>query len=289
MRRCHLARAPLGNLTSWTFRGCRPEVEPCRASGRHAQRCLNRGHAYCQVEKKGRLLCISNHKAVDTFVLEASWVLDWWRKRKLSNRAASREILYHRNRVEASLREIDFVVSRERAQSDRAEQRSLRQLLASTFQRFKDFPLVTKWQAQFGPIWYGKMPRFTFLVLEGPSRLGKTQLGMSLFGATSTLYVDCQGVSEPNVTGFVRGTHKAVLFDGISWELVAANKVLFQAGIEGADLCQSKCQQFSVWRFLYQTPLILCTNRWLLNDEQSEHRGWLEANSVYVHIHEQCY
>jgi hypothetical protein len=110
------------------------------------------------------------------------------------------------------------------------------------------------------------------------------QLALSLWGSTVTYITNCQGVDEPNLTGFVRGVHKAIVFDEADWELIVRCKVLFQASCEGVHLRQSKCQQFSEWKFLYQVPMIICTNSWLQEGEETPHRDWLEANSVHVQI-----
>ena len=158
----------------------------------------------------------------------------WWRLRKLTARATSHELLRSKCKAEPFIRDMQFSVARERVESQKTEQSSV-----------KRFPLVDLWLPQYCGLSYGRRPRFKFLVLEGASRLGKTQLAISLVGHELTYACNCQEVQEPNLRGFDRAKHRCIVYDEITWETVIRNKVLFQSSAEGMHLCQSKCQQFA--------------------------------------------
>jgi len=187
------------------------------------------------------------------------------------------------------IREIEYLKGKEQELLDKAEQGQVQLRLAKTFKPFKRYPQVNAWLKMFTEVKYGMMSRFRFLVLEGPSKLGKTQLAQSFFGTDRTLVVNCQDVDEPNLEGYIRSLHKAIVFDEANWVMVIKNKMLFQSAVDGVQLMQSRCQQFARWRFLYQTAMIVCTNQWLPDDERTDHRDWLRQNSVHVRVKESCY
>lgn len=90
----------------------------------------------------------------------------------------------------------------------------------------------------------------------------------------------------------------------MTWQMVLASKVLFQAAVDGVTMAQSKCLRDIYWRFLYQVPLILCINKRIgdaMDDIASESSGsedirynkpeqpdradqqWLNENSFHLH------
>ncbi len=83
----------------------------------------------------------------------------------------------------------------------------------------KRFPLVDLWLSQYCGLSYGRLPRFKFLVLEGASRLGKTQLAVSLFGHELTYVCNCNEMQEPNLRGYGRAKHRCIVYDETTWEL----------------------------------------------------------------------
>ena len=65
---------------------------------------------------------------------------------------------------------------------------------------------------------------------------------------------------------------------------VVQNKVVFQANVEGCFLQESRCQQFSTWKLLYSTAIIVCTNCWDLRTVHADEQRWLHSNSIVVHV-----
>lgn len=145
-------------------------------------------------------------------------------------------------------------------------------------------PEVLNWMQSFQEQW-GKSTRFPFLVLDGPSQFGKTMFAKSLFGPERTLVLSCQGVAQPNVKGFDRGKHAAIVMDEADHLMVFNNKQLFQSGLDAIMLAQSTCQghAYSVW--LYAVPIIVSTNDWR-RTATPEQKAWLDANSVVVAVQE---
>ena len=179
--------------------------------------------------------------------------------------------------------------------------------------------MISKWAEQYLPDNYGIVRRFKFLVLEGPTSLGKTVLGMNLFD--NTFYCNMQCCDEPNLVKFKYGEHDSILLDEITWQKVISHKVFFQAGVEGVYLSESVCMQHAYWKWLYHIPLILCTNRWIprastgkgktsgkdqdaMKDAESSDseevmfgtedlsagdRHWLENNSMHLRLKEKVW
>ena len=99
-------------------------------------------------------------------------------------------------------------------------------LLGKTLKEQKHYPKVQAFLNQF------KTPRhrYRFLVLAGPSRVGKTAFARSLCGpGMETSEVNCGSGAEPDLKAYRIRRHEVILFDEIEAEQVAAQRKLFQA------------------------------------------------------------
>ena len=94
------------------------------------------------------------------------------------------------------------------------------------------------------------------------------------------------GESHPDLRAFRHTTHRCVLFDEASPEMVSSNRKLFQAGNSLVQVGQSKtaCYAYSV--YLNDALLVVSSNHWSETLERmpvSEAR-WLQANQVLVKV-----
>ena len=124
------------------------------------------------------------------------------------------------------------------------------------------------------------------LVLDGPSRLGKTAFCMDLFGKGATLEVNCMGESHPDLRSFRHTKHKCVLFDEASPDMVLANRKLFQACNSLVQVAQSKTACYAYCVYLNEALLVVSSNHWVEAFSRlpmSEAR-WLEANQILVKV-----
>ena len=127
--------------------------------------------------------------------------------------------------------------------------------------------------------------RYKMLVLHGPSRTGKSRFARSLFGLDRTFVVDVQHAEHPDLRGYRRHEHLAVLLDEVaSPQFIVSNKKLLQAHVDGALLGQSSTQMFTYEVFLWRTPMILTTNNWDLSGLAADELEWVAANCVAVHV-----
>ena len=128
--------------------------------------------------------------------------------------------------------------------------------------------------------------RRKFLVLDGPSRMGKTAYCMSLYGKHATLEVNCMGESSPQLQSFRHHQHRCVLFDEAAPDLVLLNRKLFQSPNAMVQIAQSKtgCHSYSV--YLNDALLVISSNHWseALSRLPHSEAAWLEANQVLIRV-----
>ena len=66
-------------------------------------------------------------------------------------------------------------------------------------------------------------------------------------------------------------------------------QVLLQAGIEGTELYQSPTQRFTRWVWVYQVPIIICTNEWISDRDRDATARWIRENQVHIHVKDYMY
>ena len=241
--------------------------------------------------KLGSLHTDSNWRRNDAFVVDAKWIMEWYRKGKVGPQQVIAEIVLCKCAgAERACREVGFLEDKGVEIRGNHERYKVREELMRAFRAFKMFPLIKKWMSYYTSEFWGVLSRFLFLVLVGPSKLGKTNLALSLFGIHYTYVSNSQGVAEPYLKGYSPRFHKAILFDECSPETVLRCKQVFQANSDGCSLGHSPTGQYVNFHWLYQVPLIITTNTWLSEEElQLEENKWLVNNSVVVHIEEEVW
>ena len=153
---------------------------------------------------------------------------------------------------------------------------------------FKQIPLVQMWAAQYEVLRW----RYKFLILEGPSCYGKTQLAKSLCRSPiSFLEVDCSSCVEPLLKEYEPLVHEVILFDEANPEMVVRCKKLFQAGASWVTLGASNtnCHAYRCW--LHRVRMVICSNTWsgLLDGMSPEDQEWLTSNSMHHQVTEQLW
>ena len=99
------------------------------------------------------------------------------------------------------------------------------QVLAGRMRPCCSRPDVDAWEATFKEV----QLRYTFLVLDGPSKMGKTLFcrSRSLGSGGSLLEIDCAGADTPDLTHFEFGKHTMVCARRDSAEVVLHYKKFF--------------------------------------------------------------
>lgn len=112
-------------------------------------------------------------------------------------------------------------------------------------------------------------------------------MARSLFGASRTLVVDIENSMHPNLKGFRRGRHLAILLDEMKEPaFLTNNKKVLQSHVDGAWLGDSPTQQYVYEVFLWKIPIIITTNNWSLEKLPPQDREWVIANSVAIYVGE---
>jgi hypothetical protein len=277
--------APLDVQTlseSLLFRGAAAgHVAPCLPGvGRGSRaRAVGQGHYYLQCPKEGVLLAKTNWLKNKDWHVRQSWILDLWRLRKLSHESTRRELIACREKTQQALREVDTLEAAE--YSLRTRDLLERALLADTSLKFAPASeLERTWLSQYEAKPDGQtLRRFKFLIYEGASRSGKTERAIHWFSREQTLVVSSMNTTTPSLRSWLSGRFKAIVFDEGSWELVALNRQLFQAGLNGVMLSQSPCNEHAYQVCLHKVPIMVTSNNFWKDCMDEEARDWICANS----------
>ena len=110
--------------------------------------------------------------------------------------------------------------------------------LAGQMRPCRSIPEVDEWEATFDTV----QLRYNFLVLDGPSKMGKTLFCRSrtLGSPGSLLEINRAGADTPDLTSYEYGTHTMVLCDEGSAEIVLGYQKLFQASTSYSRLASSR-------------------------------------------------
>jgi len=161
--------------------------------------------------------------------------------------------------------------------------RSNEATLRASQRPFKNFKLVDQWQEQYREF----VPRYRFLVLDGPSQTGKTRYATSLCPVGRTWYCDCsQGVVM--LKGFDAAEYSNILLDELRPCAAMSLKKALQASSELVTLGASPTMVASYQVHLHRVAIVVCCNLWKteLDRLPAADRDWLVANSVYLYVGE---
>ena len=156
--------------------------------------------------------------------------------------------------------------------------------LAEAAHSWRSFPSVQLFRKQFeGPA----LHRYKFLVLAGPSRLGKTVFARSLSQTPDrVLEVNCAAGNEPDLRDYRLRHHDVILFDEIGPKQVLSQRKLFQACAAPVQLGSSATNCHSYCVFVWKKFLILCSNDWQddVALETPADQDWLNKNSIVLEV-----
>jgi len=269
----------------WVCKGSRPRVDVNSETRGPSYwlKATQRGYFYCSVHKKGAIHTATNYPPWEgSWVPDTAWVVSLHRQQKLDHDAylrLSARLGDGHDRRKASVEAVRATEAAYAFEEERAWAR--RQLLAKALPFKPLCPEIEGWRMSYEEL----EERYRMLVLYGPSRTGKSRLARSLFGFDRTLVVDVQHAEHPDLHGFRRHHHVAVLLDEVADPIfIVNNKKLLQAHVDGAILGQSATQMFTYEVFLWRVPIILTTNKWDLSGLTDAELDWVRSNCVAVHV-----
>jgi hypothetical protein len=267
----------------WTYCSVRPRVDTnSERRGPHEWlRATQHGHFYVSVDKRGTLYTDTNYPPWESdWVPEAWWVVSLWREHKLEHDKYMSLSIALRDGHDRRKANAEIVQAAELAQLYLAEKKLAMKMLSERAKPFKPLPpSVEAWKMHYEEL----DDRYKMLVLHGPSRTGKSRLAKSLFGSSDTFVVDIQHAAHPDLRGFRRHQHKAILLDEMqSAEFIVGNKKVLQAHVDGAILGQSATQLYTYEAFLWRVPIVITTNNWNYESFDAADRDWIQANCIEV-------
>lgn len=254
-------------------------------TGRRSVWC---GAYYCQVEKFGHVFAAGSKVPFRDYLINPAWVLNLLQAEKISVEQARQAVLATCSNVSRHLHDLEIIAKELEQNRIRKLRSTAGKELCKTMYAFKRYQLVTAWEAQYGHALF----RYRCLVLDGPSKLGKTLFARSLCpSGFAVLEVTCGSGQEPDVRDFQHGQHGLVLFDEICPQQVLAVRKLFQASEAPVQMACSATNCYSYTVYMHRVRMVLCSNVWSRQCRSlpDHDRNWLDENCMTLCVSEPMY
>ena len=270
-------------LTQLSFESSRPNLATLLQGMRGKVDHGWSGFFYCSVEKIGHLFHSTSREPFRHYLVQSSWVMNLLQGSKITHALARDLIVKTCSNLCRQLQELDVLErEHERALVEKARALAVREL-SRELQEWVEVPAVTRWEQQYSTV----RQRYSFLVLAGPSKMGKTMYARSLTPPDMDfLEINCSAGQEPDLRAFRFSRHALILFDEIQAQQVAKQRKLFQASPTLVQLGASptNCHCYQV--YCHRVRFVLSSNTWetSLAELSRDDRDWILVNSVYVRV-----
>ena len=243
---------------------------------------------YVAVQKKGYVNGYATHEAFRDYSVQVQWILNLYQAEKLTADHAKRLLINIPGRAQHAVAEVEFCEQARVRNSVADMRKEAERVLTAALRPFRTFPLIEEWRLQYSQV----LHRYKFLILEGPSRTGKTQLARSLCPVSQRVFeVNCAADSEPPLQGFDPIQFGLILLDEIRPATVVRQRKLFQASLAEIQLGCSVTNVYMYKVCTYRTRMVCCSNDWTdhLRELDASSREWIAHNSFHVPVVEQCW
>jgi len=261
----------------WLVDGVLPDCNPNTTTGSGYMKAVCRGHFYVECRHK-----IDHITQLSNFPWEkypvpvcANWIISLWKQHKIRSDRANECLNFYRSATKYWLDVVNLALQYERSQQQAIATEERQAQVAKLARPFKTYRIVTDWQYQYTVA----LMRYSFLLISGPTRLGKTTYAASLY---PDAFVHNDSIDW---TGYHAAKHTAVIFEDIpQWfDYVAKNKVLFQAS-KCVKVHTSATNCYAMEVDLTAKPLIILTNEPI--PDYHDMYDYLKQNSFHLHITE---
>ena len=158
--------------------------------------------------------------------------------------------------------------------------------LRSTLRPFKRYDVVDAWISQYALV----CRRYKFLVLQGPSQVGKTLFARNLSTPCfhGMLEVNCASRDEPDLRAYRLRQHGLILFDDIVPQQVVSQRQLFQADCARVQMGRSAIHMNSYEVCMWRTKIVLVSSDWDVHVSQlsAADQHWVNTNSFVLCVTE---
>ena len=279
----------LKHMSFYDFEGCSSHVST-QIGGLATTRGRNNwcGFFYCCLkDKKGTVFTEATKAPFTKFLVNPAWILSLVQAGKLPTRAA-RELLVRCVNASRHVKELEVHEQELEKEAVKLAMAEAQRLLSQNIKKQKLYDKADVFVRQFEE----PLHRYKFLVLSGPSRVGKTAFARSLCEeGKEVLEVNCASGDEPNLRAYRLRCHGLILFDEIVAGQVAKQRKLFQAQSAPVQLgCSAtNCHSYDV--FVWRTRLVLASNNWhtSLSALSVADQEWIHANSIVLDVEEEMW
>ena len=245
------------------------------------------GCYYVCCAKIGQVFSHTTKEPHTDFAVKPEWIMRMYAADKITIDTARDDLIRQVTRAKDYIQQLEY---NEQYRRNRDEELERAKVLAAVMEGAKPprFPAgVRKWEKQ----WQDRVvrDRYLFLVLESPTRMGKTRFVQSALvdSPEQALILDCADAVVPALKGnYVRSKHPLIMFDEAHASMVIRCKKLFQASMNPVTYGSSPTNQFVHTVWLHGVKLVIGSNCWkeeVSKLEESE-REWIDNNSVYVYV-----
>ena len=265
------------------FNGVRPNASPTVARGDNQRSVMNRGHFYCWAWKNGTVAVqTSGYEPWADYSVKGLWIDDLWSEHKLSHEKYLEYAALVRVGFQNRQKQVEAVQLHERQATFEEQRAAVALRLAPLHNAFRTDVLeqLAPWRAQYNR----DLDRYSFLVLVGGSRAGKSTLAKSL-GRYCMQTV--QDATSPDLRTFRREDHDLIIFDNVNdMSFVLDNRALMQANNDVHTLGESRTGVYSYKVWLWRVPIVITVD---LSARWNSDEPWIKANCFPVFLHGPCY
>ena len=222
---------------------------------------------------------MGSHERFKQFPVNPDWVFSVVEKDKMTFEDALTEVVSCVRGCERRVRDLKcwYKHKQEFILAKKVEEDEI--LARSKLKQFPKHTIAENWMKEVQEV---GQDRKRILVLDGKSRVGKTQYARSLWPVGQVLELNCSQLSTPVLTAFDALQHKCILWDEASPKLVCDHRKVFQHQVGYTDLGHSPTGAHVIRIPLGLSCSIITSNSWRASVEKlsDSDKDWLNANVV---------
>ena len=265
------------------FEGSLPNASATKARGENVRSVKDQGHFYAWAWKLGTLkVQTSGYEPWRDYLVKGYWIDMLWSEHKLGHEIyldyAAKVRIGFVNRQ----KQVEALKLLERGERLRSNRALIAKQLAPLQKAFKPEVLarLEPWRQQYKSI----ASRYSFLVLRGASRTGKSTLARSLateLEVSGLPFVQTvQSAESPDLRNYDADFHSYIVFDNVNdAQFVLDQRALFQANNDVHTLGESKTGMYSYEVWLFRVPIVVTVD---MSADWDPSEPWIKENCFDV-------